>query len=115
MSPARLAAAAALLLGAWDSLWYGVLFPTTAVAPPLGALLLAGPILLCIPNVGRGAPLALGCAGFLSIGYLAHGLTELVANPAERTAAGVATGLAALLMLLTIHALRVQRRAPRQD
>jgi uncharacterized membrane protein len=112
MTPDRASAATAALaaaLGGWSLLWYLVLFPTAAWV----ALTLALPALLCAWFVWNGSALALGCAGFGAIGYLAHGLMELVANPPERIAAGVAVGLAAALLASATHALRRFRPAAR--
>jgi hypothetical protein len=107
LSPARLTAALAAALGGWALLWYLVLHPTAWPA----ALALALPALLCVRPAWRGAKLAFGVAGFLAIGYVAHGLTEVVANPPERTAAVVSTGLAAALLAAATRALRALRPA----
>lgn len=104
--PQRVAALLAAALGGWDALWYAGIHPTSALPPPVGALLLAVPILLCVRHAWRGIPLALGGAGFLAIGYLAHGLMELVANPPERIAAGISSLLALAVLIAASHALR---------
>lgn len=55
--------------------WYG--------ARP--ALILAGlPLLLTLVFVARGTRTAIACCGFLAFAYLAHGITELTANPTVR-------------------------------
>lgn len=95
----------AATLGGWALLWYLVLHPTGGLA----ALALALPALLCAPPAWRGVRLALGCGGLLAIGYLAHGLMELVANPPERIAALVSTLLALALLVSASHALRTTR------
>lgn len=102
MSPARLTAATAAALGGWALLWYLVIHPTAWAA----AAALALPALLCVRPAWRGTRLAFGVAGFLAIGYVAHGLTEVVANPAERPAATVSTLLAAALLAAATRALR---------
>ena len=109
MSPARATATIAALQGGWALVWYLVLHPTA----PLAAVALALPALLCVRPAWRGTGLALGCAGFSAIGYLAHGLMELIANPPERTAAAVSTGLAAALLANATVALRRLRPAAR--
>lgn len=109
MNPGRATGAIAALLGGWATLWYLALHPTATVA----AVALALPALLCALPAWRGAKLALGAAGFLAIGYLAHGLTELVANPAERVAAGISSGLALAWLAAATHALRARARTTR--
>lgn len=106
MRPAQATGALAAAQGAWALLWYLVLHPTA----PGWALALALPALLCARPAWRGGKLATGVAGFLAIGYLAHGLTELVANPAERVAAAIAAGLALALLGAATHALRALPR-----
>jgi len=106
LSPARLTALLAAAQGGWALLWYLAWHPTA----PLAAVALALPALLCARPAWRGARLALGLCGFLAIGYLAHGLTELVANPPERIAAAIASGLALALLMTATHALRASSR-----
>jgi len=108
LNPDRATGALAALQGGWSLLWYLAIHPTA----PLAAIVLALPALLCARPAWRGAKLALGCAGFCAIGYLAHGLMELVANPAERLAALIASGVAAALLVSATIALRA-RRVPR--
>lgn len=113
MTAPRIAALLCLALGTWGALWYAAIHPTRALPPLVGAAILAGPILLCVAGAWRGSPLALGGAGLLAIGYLAHGLMELVANPAERVAAGVSSLLALAVLVAASHALRTLGRAKR--
>lgn len=105
MNPARASAVLAAVLGSWSLFWYLVLHPTGWIA----ALALALPALLCVLPAWRGVRLALGAAGFVAFGYLAHGAMELVANPLERGAALVSTVLALALLVSTSHALRALR------
>lgn len=106
MAPHRTTALLCFALGAWGALWYAAIHPTTTMPPLVGAALLGAPILLCVARAWHGTPLALGCAGFLAIGYLAHGLMELVANPPERIAAAISALLALAVLIAASHALR---------
>lgn len=105
MNPDRGTALAAALVGGWSLLWYLVIHPTTALA----AVALALPASLCVRPAWRGVKLALGASGLLAIGYLAHGLTELLANPPERLAASISCGLAMVWLANATLALRARR------
>ena len=96
----------AALLAGWSALWYGVLYPTTTIAPLLGATALAAPALACAIAAGRGSRLAFACSGFVALIYIAHGVMEFSANGAEQSAALVAIGLALALLVAASHALR---------
>ncbi|HWP94853.1 MAG TPA: DUF2069 domain-containing protein [Gammaproteobacteria bacterium] len=84
-------------------IWYGWLAPPARLAALAIALVPLGLSLACTLRPGRLGPVL---AGYLAFGYLAHGLTELIANPPERAFAAMELVLSALLLGASIAALR---------
>lgn len=81
--------------------WYG--------AQP--ALILAGlPLLLTLLFVAHGTRTAIACCGFLAFAYLAHGITELTANPAARLYASAELALSLCLLAASSVTLRSGRK-----
>ncbi|MDQ2069445.1 DUF2069 domain-containing protein [Natronospira bacteriovora] len=100
-------AGCALLLALNWGLWYGVVAPSDDLGIGLAIVGMA-PLILLIPGMLQGKVLPTAVLGFLSLFYLAHGFTELVANPAVRVLASASTLLALLLFLSASHSLRIQ-------
>lgn len=99
----------ALLLAAVWGLGYGFLAgpePTTAWFVVVGV----APLVLLAPGAAWGRILPTGLLGFASLFYMAHGFTELVANPDIRGLASTLSLLSLLLFLTASHALRLQIR-----
>jgi len=105
---ARLSCTAiSLLLAAVWGLGYGWFQPSEEYGITL-AVIGALPLLCLAPGAYQGKTLATAVLGFLSLFYLAHGFTELMANPEVRLIATLTSLLALGLFLSAGHTLRVQ-------
>lgn len=81
------------------AVWYG-----------MTGLFIAGlPLAACLGIAATGRRLGLALAGFLAFAYLAHGLTELTANPAARGFAGIELALSLVLLVTSVAALRSEK------
>jgi len=80
---------------------------------PGPAMVGALPALLAAALAWRGARAALAWTGFIALGYLAHGLMELVANPPRRGSAMLECLLALGLLVACADALRRRARPSR--
>lgn len=75
------------------------------------ALLFAGlPLLLVLIFVAHGTRTSIACCGFLAFAYLAHGITELTANPAMRMHAVAELALSLCLLGASSFALRMKNK-----
>jgi len=73
-------------------------------------MMLTLPLLLLIPGLVMGNRIAPGLTGFLSIAFLAHGVTEIIANPFVRVPAALEIFLSFLILLGVATDLRIRRR-----
>lgn len=103
-----LCAGNALLLAVVWGIWYGWLAPSEAYGTAI-TLLGVLPLLVLALAVWGGQVTAMATTGFLSLFYLAHGFTELVANADVRWLATASSLLSLLLFLTASHSLRVHR------
>ena len=73
-------------------------------------VILTLPLLLLAPGLVMGNRIAPGLTGFLSIAFLAHGVTEIIANPVVRIPAALEIFLAFLILIGVATDLRMRRR-----
>lgn len=97
-------------LGGLMLAWFAWLSPAHAFGYWTGITLAVLPLLILAVPLWRGARTAYGWTGFVALGYMAHGLTEAVANPADRLLATAEAGIAIALLLSVSMALRARRR-----
>lgn len=110
MSGARAARARRAVLAAWAALVVSVAaWPAAGTGPAL-AFVAALPLLLPLPGLLRGASRTLRWAPLTLAPALALALTEVVANPAARTVAGITLLLALAAFAAVIAALRTAPR-----
>ncbi|MCP1726167.1 putative membrane protein [Natronospira proteinivora] len=99
--------AIAFILAATWAMGYGWWHPL-AEQPLLWAAIGALPLLLLIPGVLQDKTLPTAVMGFLALFYMAHGFTEVMANPEIRVLSTLIALLALGLFLSAGHTLRVQ-------
>ncbi|MEA5444781.1 DUF2069 domain-containing protein [Gammaproteobacteria bacterium AB-CW1] len=106
-------AISALLVSLTWGLGYSLFHPSEELGPWLAIAGSLPPLLFAV-GVLQGKVLPTALLGFFALFYMAHGFTELMANPEVR---GLATALSlfSLALFLTAgHSLRVQSRQPRE-
>lgn len=93
----------ALSVGAWPFAGSGIGAITSAIA--------FLPLLLPLPGIARGSPRVLRASPMALAPVLALAITETLANPAARIAAGVTLVLVLIAFAAVIAAIRVAPRA----
>jgi len=105
--------ALALILAITWAVGYGWWHPPEEQAL-LWAAIGALPLLLLIPGVLQDKVLPTAVMGFLALFYMAHGFTEVMANPDLRVLSTITALLALGVFLSAGHTLRVQSVLRRQ-
>ena len=109
-----LALAAYVALMALLAAWYGWLHPPRVVPPAAAVALALVPLLPALPGLLRGRPYTHAWASLLILAYLAHGIMESLAAPAQAGLARLEVVLASLFFAAALLYARVRGRQERQ-
>ncbi|HEX5339570.1 MAG TPA: DUF2069 domain-containing protein [Gammaproteobacteria bacterium] len=94
----------------WLVIWLGVLIESTLAERALWLLLALLPLLIVAASVWRNARSGYAWCGFLSLGYLAQGITIAWTGAAHAYAGAIEIFLSIVLFAAASSALRLRRR-----
>lgn len=99
----------------WLVIWLGMLTTATPAQRVLWLTLALMPLLIVVLGVWRDAKSGYAWCGFLSLGYLAQGITVAWTGAAQAYAGAIEIFLSILLFATASGALRMRRRALNGD
>lgn len=103
---------ALILLGLWLLLWLGWLTQASAVQHVTWLVLALAPLVLLGFFATRNSESSLAWCGFLSLAYMAQGITVLLTSQSDAHYAAVEIFLSLLLFSAASAALRLRKRTP---
>jgi uncharacterized membrane protein len=96
----------------WLAIWLGVLIIAIPAQRALWLLLALAPLLVVAMSVWRDNRSGYAWCGFLSLGYLAQGITVAWTGDAQAYAGAIEIFLSIVLFAAASGALRARRRSP---
>jgi len=98
------------ILGVWLVVWLAVLTPAASAQHELWLVLALGPLLIVAVAVAFDLKGGYAWSGFLSLGYLAQGITEVWTDRHQWYTGTLEIVLSLLLFAVASFALRIRRR-----
>lgn len=105
------ALAALIVLGIWLIVWLAVLTPATPAQHGFWLALALGPLLIVAVAVAFDMKGGYAWSGFLSLGYMAQGITVVWTDRHHGETGAIEIVLSLLLFTAASFALRLRRRA----
>ncbi|HET6724822.1 MAG TPA: DUF2069 domain-containing protein [Gammaproteobacteria bacterium] len=109
IAPRKLTLAATGALAVWLLLWFAWLSPPAGLPAAVATLVAILPLLIVAWPLIRDRAAAYAWCGFIALGYMAHGLTEIFAGAADQRLAIVELVLVGVLFVASGAALRSRR------